>query len=216
MPALLAKPWYERPLTHRDLEDLPEDGNRYEVIDGVLYITPFPTIAHQRAAAALLVAVGSYLKDHSTGEAFISGTKVVLDEFSGVGPDMIYISRPNWIGIEDDGYYGAPDLVAEVTGAKPILERSVKFRKYALAGVPHYWMVDPARKQLEAYKFTRGSYRLVAEHQGADVFRPILFPGLAIDLSRLWGPASQVSAGASSPSARRAPRSAKPQPRRRR
>jgi Uma2 family endonuclease len=42
--------WLNRPLTYRDLDTTPDDGNRYEVIDGELYVTPFPNVAHQDSA----------------------------------------------------------------------------------------------------------------------------------------------------------------------
>ena len=216
MPGLLAKPWYERPLTHRDLEDLPEDGNRYEVIDGVLYVTPFPNVAHQWVATEFVAAIATYLVNHPIGRAFLAGTKVVLDEFSGVGPDLVFIANRNLVGLEEDGYYGAPDLAVEITSSKPRLDRIVKYQKYAAAGVPEYWIVDPKGHRLQVYKLARGKYRLAAEHVGGGIFEPTRFPGLRIDMARVWAGSSPPTAAASSPSGRRAPRSAKPPPRRRR
>ena len=63
--------WYERPLTHRDLDDLPEDNRvRYEVIDGELHIASFPSMRHQQAGTALVCLVYGYVEQQATGEVF--------------------------------------------------------------------------------------------------------------------------------------------------
>src|ERR1700709_1051690 len=89
-----APQWFERPLTHHDLDDLPEDDRfRSEVIDRELYVAPFPFLAHQTTCTRLLVLIATYLEAHPVGEVFTSNTKVVLDDFTGVGPDLVYVAR---------------------------------------------------------------------------------------------------------------------------
>jgi Uma2 family endonuclease len=182
-----APQWFERPLTHHDLDDLPEDDRfRYEVIDGELYVAPFPFVAHQRAVTRLVALIGMYLETHSLGEVFTSNTKVVLDELTGVGPDLVYVSHERSGDLKRDGFYGPPDLVVEVTSSKPSLDRVVKHRKYAKSGVPHYWIIDPETRTLEAFELKGKRYKLVAAAKGDETFSPKLFPGLAIPLTRLW------------------------------
>ena len=177
-----------RPLTHRDLDDTPDDGSRWEVIDGILHVTPFPSVAHQRAATRLTSLLDVYVRAAGVGEVFTAGLKVVLDEPSGVGPDVVFVATARLDGLRDDGFYGAPDLVVEVLSSKPGLDRFVKFQKYATAGVVHYWIVDPVGRELTAYRLEAGQFRLVAEVRGAATFQPELFPGLSIALSELWMP----------------------------
>jgi Uma2 family endonuclease len=182
-----APQWFERPLTHHDLDDLPEDDRfRYEVIDGELYVAPFPFIAHQRAVTQLLGVILAYLESHPIGEVFTSNTKVVLDELTGVGPDLVYIAREHFADFKKDGFYGPPDLMVEVTSSKPSLDRVLKHRKYAKSGVPHYWIIDPGKHTLEAFELKAKRYKLVTMAKSSEVFSPKLFPGLSIPLARLW------------------------------
>ena len=173
-------------LTHRDLDHTPDDGNRYEVIDGVLHVTPFPSYAHQHAQAELFAAIKRHIDAHDLGRVFAAGLKVVLDEPTGVGPDLVYVSAARMDDMRDDGYHGPPDLLVEILSSKPQLDRYVKLRKYASAGVTHYWIVDPAQRILSAYRLDGGAYRLVAEPGRDEVFEPELFPGLRIPLALLW------------------------------
>src|SRR5580704_2345478 len=180
--------WFERPLTHRDLDDLPEDDRtRHEVIDGELYIAPFPFIAHQRAATRLLLILGQYLEDHPIGEVFTSNTKVVLGDPTGVGPDLVYVAREHMGAVLEDGIYGPPDLMVEITSSRPNLDRVVKYRKYASSGVRHYWIIDPDAQKLEVFELKGKRYKEVASVKDTQKYAPALFPGLVIPLAKLWG-----------------------------
>lgn len=182
-----APQWFERPLTHRDLDDLPEDNRfRYEVIDGELYVAPFALVAHQVVVTELLFIIGMYLQKHPVGRIFTSNTKVVLDDFTGVGPDLVYVSRERLGDLKRDGFYGPPDLLLEVTSSKPSLDRVLKHRKYARSGVPHYWIIDPEAHTLEAFELKAKRYKRVAIAKGEETFSPKMFPGLSVPLARLW------------------------------
>jgi Uma2 family endonuclease len=176
----------QRPWTQRDLDDTPDDGNRYEVIDGKLHVSPFPTLGHQRAVTQLVLVLGEHVRAMGLGEIFTSGVKVVLDEYTGVGPDVVYIAREQADSLQHDGYYGAPALVVEVLSSRPALDTKVKRAKYASAGIPHYWIVDPVQRTLREYRLEGSDYALRAEAAGDAEFRPELFPGLVIPLARLW------------------------------
>ncbi len=178
--------WGGGPLTHRDLDDAPDDGNQYEVIDGKLYVSPFPKIGHQRAVTQLVAILVQHVMEEDAGEVFTSGTKVVLDEHTGVGPDVVFISSAHLEEMRDDGYYGPPALVVEVLSSKPSLDTKVKRAKYARAGIRYCWIVDPATKTLCEYRLEGDDYTLVVQHQADDEFRPELFPRLPIPLARLW------------------------------
>ena len=98
----------------------------------------------------------------------------------------MYISTARLGGLREDGFYGAPDLIVEVVSSRPALDRLLKRDKYGRAGVPHYWIVDPARRTLEEYLLEGDRYALPRELSGAEVFQPVLFPGLSIELQDLW------------------------------
>ena len=149
-------------------------------------MSPFPSTAHQQAVTQLVTILNEHVRNGSLGRVFAAGLKVVLDEPTGVGPDVVYVSMARMDGIREDGYHGAPDLIVEVLSSKPELDRLVKFKKYARAGVPHYWIVDPVEKSLAAYRLAAGRYELAGEGQGNARFESELFPGLLIPLDRLW------------------------------
>jgi Uma2 family endonuclease len=176
----------DRPLTHRDLDHTPDDGNRYELIDGELYVSPCPSTAHQNVIRVLLLLLGSHIRQHGLGRIFPSGLKVVLDEPTGVGPDLVYISKARLHALLADGYHGAPELLVEVLSSKPALDVLIKKQKYARSGMPHYWIIDPDRRSVHAYELEGDRYSLRAEATGESVFEPSLFPGLAIPLAELW------------------------------
>lgn len=181
----LADP-HDRPLTHHDLDATPDDGNRYELIDGVLHVSPFPNSSHQNVATQLVSILNEHVRKRKLGKVFAANLKVVLDEPTGVGPDVVYISEARLQGLAPDGYYGAPDLLIEVLSTKPALDVLIKKPKYARAGVPHYWMVDPERRILQAFRLEGDHYLLAAEAAGEAIFEPSLFPGLVIPLADLW------------------------------
>jgi Uma2 family endonuclease len=174
------------PLTHRDLDDTPDDGNRYEVIDGALHVTPLPFTAHQATAGELFAILHAHVKARGLGRVFSSGLKVVLDQLTGVGPDLVYIANDQLSGLKRDGYHGAPSLVVEVLSSKPHLDTKVKREKYARAGIQYYWIVDPDRRTLSEFRLEGNDYALLGRLGGDALFHPQLFPGLAISLGELW------------------------------
>ncbi len=173
-------------MTARDLDDVPDDTNRYEVIDGELYVSPFPAYAHQYTLMELLAIVDGHVRRNRLGRVFPAGLKVVIGEPTGVGPDIVYVSAARMDGMRDDGFYGAPDLVVEILSTKPNLDRVVKRGAYERGGIPHYWIVDPEKRTFDALRLDGGRYRTEARIEGEGELRATLFPGLVIDVASLW------------------------------
>lgn len=173
-------------LTHWDLEHTPDDGSHYEVIDGELYVTPFPDEPHQSVIGTLYLLLGNHIARHRLGKLYVSGLKVVLDEPTGVGPDLVYISNERMVHMRKDGFYGPPDLVVEVLSTKPKLDTYVKFEKYARSGIPHYWIADPAGRSLDIFHLHAQRYERTVELKERGEFSPGLFQGLKFDIADLW------------------------------
>jgi Uma2 family endonuclease len=170
-----------------DIWDTPDDGNRYEVIDGELYVSPPPTFGHQLAVMRLSARLEWYVTERRLGYVLTAPLGVALDPTSGVQPDIVFISQGRSGNISDRGLEGAPDLAVEVLSpGTASRDRGVKMRRYAAAGIDHYWIVDPRRRTLEAFELRDDGYAQVAAYEAGDVFRPTLFPGLEIALSDLW------------------------------
>ena len=79
-------------LLAEDIWDTPDDENRYEVIDGELYVTPPPSLAHQHVVSELLTILRTFASDHGLGEVYVAPLGVVLERTSGVQPDIVFIS----------------------------------------------------------------------------------------------------------------------------
>ena len=170
-----------------DIWDTPEDGNRYEVIDGRLYVSPPPILVHQNASSVLHFLVMQYVRQRGLGKVFAAPVGVVLDDENGLQPDLVYVSRERAGILSERGIEGAPDLVVEILSPSTRgRDRGIKMRRYAAAGVPHYWIVDPRTRTLEAYQLTEQGYELIGAYGPGDIFRPALFPGLEIPIDDLW------------------------------
>ena len=80
------------PFTVTDLENTPDDGNKYEVIEGELYVSAAPSFFHQRVLVKLIVGLEDYLKEHPLG-VVAPGVGVIFDEFNGVIPDLVFLTH---------------------------------------------------------------------------------------------------------------------------
>ena len=171
--------------TRDDLQQLPDDGNRYEIIEGVLYVSPSPRRAHQGTAGALFAILWTWLETRGLGRIYSAPFDVIFSHKNVVEPDVVFVSRER-IAILGDWIEGVPDLTVEVLSSDPRLDRVKKLNLYARWGVPHYWILDPVAHVLEAFELHDGHYRIAWTGQDSDLFLPALFPGLEIPLARIW------------------------------
>jgi Uma2 family endonuclease len=139
-----------RPLTYHDLLEMPDDGQRYESIDGELIVTPAPAMKHQRVLRSLIRVLGSFAYETGRGELVMPPFDVVLGPYNIVKPDLLLIaSDSGHLPGDHDTFEGPPDLVVEVSS--PISLRIELVRKsalYARCGVPEYWIADPERRRM--------------------------------------------------------------------
>src|SRR5437867_2807664 len=136
-----------------DIWDAPEDGKIYEVNDGELYVSTAPYWRHQLAVMNLAGILWSFIREHDLAKILTAPLGVVLDPEDGVEPDLVYVSRDRMHIISDRGIGGAPDLVVEVLSPSTrSRDQGIKLRRYAAAGVPHYWTLDPDARVLQPYR----------------------------------------------------------------
>ena len=171
-----------------DIWDTPEDGKKYEVIDGDLYVSPPPLFVHQFHLNRLNKHVINWVDDHDLGIVVTAPTGVVLDDENGLEPDLVFIARERRHIITRRGVEGAPDLVVEVLSPSTEgRDRGLKLRRYAAAGVPHYWILNTEGPYIEERVLGEDGYRLVGTFGPGEVFRPTIFPGLEIPLDEIAG-----------------------------
>ncbi|HMJ69576.1 MAG TPA: Uma2 family endonuclease [Cyclobacteriaceae bacterium] len=138
---------------------LPE-GVLAEVIDEVLYVSPSPTLYHQRVSFSLMLDLGLYVRKNQLGEVLPCPTDVYVEgEHAVVIPDIIFISRDNKLIKDRKGIHGPPDLLIEVQSPST-RKRDFTLKKnlYERIGVREYWIVNPDTKDAFGYLLNKGLY----------------------------------------------------------
>ena len=153
-----------REWSRTDLAELPDDGHRYEVVDGALVVTPSPTSDHQIVSAGLF---GQLLAACPPGYRLLfAPLDIVLSHRDVLQPDLLVARRDR---IERRGVRGRPELAVEVLSpGSQVVDRSLKFERYERAGTPAYWLADPEALTLTAYELREGRFELVAEVSGQE------------------------------------------------
>jgi Uma2 family endonuclease len=178
-------------LTNSDIEAMPDDGNRYELIDGELFVSTAPSVLHQRCLMRLALALARYFEEHPIGEV-LPGPGVIFDDYNGVIPDLIYCSfeREAEVLAGGDRFCGAPELVIEILSpgsSNEKRDRTTKRQLYSKRGVSEYWIVDPAGKAIEVYcSSRRHRLELVATLRGKEELTTPLLPGFGHRVSRVF------------------------------
>lgn len=174
-------------LTYQDYCALPDDGRRYEILDGDLYMSPSPEEPHQNAVFNLAAILRDHVRRHKLGKVYIAPFDVLLDEHNVVEPDIIFVSKARRSIITRKNIQGLPDLLVE--GLSPSnSERDLRDKRniYARCGVRYYWLIDPQARSITELELVEGAYAVVAVTPESSNFSPNLFPGLQIPPEELW------------------------------
>lgn len=167
---------------YRDYRQLPDD-QRYEIIDGELYMVRSNGSLHQVVLRNLESMVWPFVREHQLGQVLFGPLDVILSEEDVVQPDLIFVSRERQEIIAEHGCAGVPDLVVEVTSlATSTLDRQQKRELYARYGVQEYWLVDPVNRsidqmELEGEKLAlKGSYYRKDERMVSQIIPELSLP----------------------------------------
>ena len=174
-------------LTYRDLLRMPEDGPRYELIDGEAYIIPAPDTDHQRAILDLAILMRQAIRDLS--EVFVAPLDVVLADDTALQPDVLLV-RPDGRARIRRSIEGPPDLAVEVLSpTSRWRDRGIKRVTYARFGVSEYWLVDLGRRSIEVYRLAAGdppAFRLERCYLEGEILTTPLLPALQLDPAQLF------------------------------
>ena len=151
-------------LTVADWEAMPHgDGNRYEIIEGELFVSRSAGLTHQVVLANLITLFVLFLEKNPIG-AFIPDVGVILSKFSAVIPDLVIVLNEQQDTIvTNDRLMGPPALVIEVISpgsTNSRRDRVDKLRLYTKHVVPEYWIVDPGNLTVEQYVSQGSSLKL--------------------------------------------------------
>ncbi len=172
--------------TEADLGQLPDDGKRYEILEGDLAVSPSPNRKHQRAVLRLTNFLQK-MEDAGYGEVYPAPFDIVFDEYNVTEPDVLFIRTNRLSIVTDANVQGAPDLVVEVLSPSTrARDLGVKAHLYARFQVPEYWVVDPDDATLTIYQLTKDGYQVEGPFHGADQVHTPLFPTASLTVSNLF------------------------------
>jgi len=181
--------------TYADWETLPDDGNRYEIIDGVLYMTTAPSTFHQWIVKRLERYIGIPLEDHGLGVGFPAPTGVLMPGCDPVQPDYVVILKNNLDMLHDKRVMGVPDVIIEIQSpGNAAYDERVKLFAYALAGVPEYAIINPRARTLSHYRLdTLGRYTTPRVYSEADTMNFDCLPTIALPIAQLFAGAPDTT-----------------------
>jgi Uma2 family endonuclease len=176
--------------TLRDLELLPDDGNRYEIVDGELYVARQPDWQHQLVCSQLVILLGVWNEQALIG--FVTQEPgIIFTDDTNVVPDVIWISRERLKSIlrKDGKLHNSPELVIEVISPGADNERrdrEVKLKLYSRHGVKEYWVVDWQTQNIEVYQREDTVLTLEKTLEGDNILDSPLLPGFRCKVSQLF------------------------------
>ena len=170
--------------TVEDYLALPDDV-RAELIAGELYVTPSPSPRHQSVVLSVAILLDDHVRSHDLGRVFVGPLDVHLPSGDIVQPDALFIAKAH-TGIIQEHVHGVPDLAVEVLSPSRIeRDRFVKRDRYALNGIPEYWLIDLAEQTVEVLRHEDGAYQPAGYFQDDQTLRSRVLPELHLRLAEI-------------------------------
>ena len=175
-------------LTVRDYLDIPEeDENRYELIDGELYIAPAPSWEHQESIGNLYSILRDFVRANGLGRVVASPIDVFLSDEDVLQPDIVFVSVERLDIVHSDGVHGAPDLVIEMLSpGTEQRDRTLKRERYETFDVGEYWQADPIAKTIIVLRPQNGTFEQTGVYTEGMTLETPLLPGLRVDVSAVF------------------------------
>lgn len=177
-------------LTVADLELMPDDGNRYELIEGEMIVTRAPGVQHQFILANLIHILKSYEEEHLIGKV-VPTPGVIFDQHNSVIPDLVFLTNRQVEGVGDGPHiHEAPELAVEIVSPgreNARRDRVVKLQIYSKFSVKEYWVADPETSALEIYRLTEGALTLAATLTGEDEITSPVLHGFSRKAVQIFG-----------------------------
>lgn len=173
--------------TIADLDLLPDNGTRYEIIDGELFMTRAPRWRHQRVADRICSALNRWSDETELGEATTT-PGIIFSEADNVIPDVVWASYDRLSLLLDEAEHltGAPELIVEVLSPgveSTRRDKEVKLKLYASQGVQEYWIADQSLQQVQVYRRQSATLKLAATLQASDEISSPLLPGFVCSVA---------------------------------
>ena len=177
-------------LTVADLDAFPDDdGNRYELIGGVLFVSRAPGIPHQRVLLNLEIGLSDYLRNHPIG-ILVPGAGAIFSDYDAVIPDLAFVRHERWDEVvTGEKFTGALDIVIEILSPGSQNRRrdlSAKRQLYAQYGVAEYWVVDSENQSVLIFRLRGESLEEIETLKDEDELSSPLLPGFHLKASAIF------------------------------
>jgi Uma2 family endonuclease len=177
--------------TVHDVELFAEnEGTRYEIVDGELFVTRAPHFKHQQTCGKIFRQLDVWSESSGLGEA-IPGPGVLFTESDNVIPDVVWVTKETLALMLDEAGHltGAPELVVEVLSISKEDQRrdkEAKLKLYSSRGVKEYWIADWRSRKLEVYCREETQLKLVATLFSSNELTSPLLPGFSCSLDEFF------------------------------
>jgi Uma2 family endonuclease len=175
------------PLTYDEYRVLPEDGKRYELMEGDLFVSPAPSTRHQTVSRRLQFALMQALEVPGLAQVFNAPCDVIFEPTSVVQPDLVIVGAARAHIITARAIEGVPDVLVEILSPGGTdRDEHLKRRLYERHGVPEYWVVEPQHGFVTQWRMDGGSYGLRARLDRASTLEHPDFPTVQIALATVF------------------------------
>ncbi len=177
-------------LTVADLDAFPDDdGNRYELIDGELFVSRAPGIPHQRVLLNLEVGLSDYLRINPVG-ILVPGAGAIFSDYDAVIPDLAFVRNERWDEVvTGEKFTGAVDLVIEILSPgtqNRQRDLAAKRQLYGKYGVKEYWIVDKENLEVLVFRLQGQSLEQTATLSVDDEITSALLPDFQLKVSTIF------------------------------
>ena len=175
--------------TYEDYARLPNDGWKYEVMRGELYMSPAPSPRHQMISGNLTFELQRFVREGALGKVLVSPIDVILPRGLGtpVQPDILFIRGDNLRIIGEKTIDGVPDLAIEILSPSNwVDDRRTKFDVYADAGIAEYWIIDPKKESVEIFALIGNRYELVEKYGPGDKAASRVLSGFTVAIDEIF------------------------------
>ena len=181
--------------TYAHWEELPDDGNRYEIIDGVLYMTTAPSSFHQWIVNRLERHITIPVEDQGLAFAFTAPIGVIMPGCDPVQPDFVVVLASRKSIFREGRIKGVPDLLVEILSpSNKAYDQQVKLEAYARAGVPEYAIINPSARTLSHYRLeVAGRYAAPHVYGEVEVVSFDCLPTIAVPVGGLFAGAPDTT-----------------------
>ena len=170
--------------TYEAYAALTDDGKCYEIVQGVLVMSPAPDGPHQGVTGKIYRYLCEQVMDKRLGLVLPSPLDVALTEQNVFQPDVVVLLKEHLARYGVKKILGAPDLAVEVISpSSKLYDRALKHMVYEQASVPEYWLVDKEKQTIELFALENGTYLSLGAFKGEQVLPSRIVPQMDVSVA---------------------------------